>query len=113
MNFLNNRLVSRIVSIGLLGICLAGCSSMQGVDVLTWSNDAKRQGMQQYNDGRYAEAAGCFRNAIRQNPIDMRNPHFRQHIHREGGAWWDEYFYALLAEEYFARAERPADPRPA
>jgi tetratricopeptide (TPR) repeat protein len=70
MNFLNNRLVSRIVSIGLLGICLAGCSSMQGVDVLTWSNDAKRQGMQQYNDGRYAEAAGCFRNAIRQNPID-------------------------------------------
>lgn len=43
---------------------------MQGVDLLTWSNDAKRQGLQQYNDGRYAEAAGCFRNAIRQNPID-------------------------------------------
>jgi [ribosomal protein S5]-alanine N-acetyltransferase len=42
-----------------------------------------------------------------------REAHFRQHIHREGGAWWDEYFYALLAEEYFARAERPADPRPA
>ena len=70
MNFLNNRIVSRIVSIGILGIGLAGCASMQGVDLLTWSNDAKRQGIQQYNDGRYAEAAGCFRNAIRQNPID-------------------------------------------
>jgi len=43
---------------------------MQGVDVLTWSKDAQRQGIQQYNDGRYAEAAGCFRNAIRQNPVD-------------------------------------------
>lgn len=58
--------------IGLTGasLFLGGCSSMRGVDVLTWANDAKRQGMQQYNDGRYADAAGCFRNAIRQNPTD-------------------------------------------
>jgi tetratricopeptide (TPR) repeat protein len=70
MNFLHNRFFGRIVLLGTIGASLAGCSSMQGVDVLTWSNDAKRQGMQQYNDGRYAEAAGCFRNAIRQNPID-------------------------------------------
>jgi tetratricopeptide (TPR) repeat protein len=59
-----------MLSISLLALAMAGCSSVQGVDLLTWSNDAKRQGMQQYNDGRYAEAAGCFRNAIRQNPID-------------------------------------------
>ena len=70
MNITNKRFFRRMVLTGLLGASLAGCSSMQGVDVLTWSNDAKRQGMQQYNDGRYPEAAGCFRNAIRQNPAD-------------------------------------------
>ncbi len=31
-----------------------------------------------------------------------REAHFRQCILRPGGSWWDEYFYALLAEEYFA-----------
>lgn len=36
-----------------------------------------------------------------------REAHFRQCIPRERGEWWDEYFYALLAEEYFDRAEAP------
>jgi tetratricopeptide (TPR) repeat protein len=49
---------------------LVGCNSMQGVDVLTWANDAKNAGIQNYNDGKYDAAAGCFRNAIRQNPTD-------------------------------------------
>jgi len=31
-----------------------------------------------------------------------REAHFRQGLHRESGEWWDEYFYALLADEYFA-----------
>jgi tetratricopeptide (TPR) repeat protein len=73
MNLLNNRFSRSIVAIGAVGalfVGLSGCSTVHGVDVLTWSKDAQRQGMQQYNDGRYAEAAGCFRNAIRQNPID-------------------------------------------
>ncbi len=29
-----------------------------------------------------------------------REGHFRQCIHRGGDTWWDEYFYALLAEEW-------------
>src|ERR1700693_3295208 len=58
--------------VGALLISLAGC----GADVLTWSNDAKRQGIQQYNDGRYAEAAGAFRNAIRQNPTDPESEYW-------------------------------------
>jgi [ribosomal protein S5]-alanine N-acetyltransferase len=33
-----------------------------------------------------------------------REAHFREHLLRETGEWWDEYFYALLAEEYFGRA---------
>ena len=36
-----------------------------------------------------------------------REAHFRQALLRETGEWWDEYFYALLAEEYFGRAASP------
>lgn len=32
-----------------------------------------------------------------------REGHFRQCIHRGGDTWWDEYFYALLDEEWRAR----------
>jgi ribosomal-protein-alanine N-acetyltransferase len=31
-----------------------------------------------------------------------REAHFRQGLYRETGEWWDEYFYALLADEHFA-----------
>jgi RimJ/RimL family protein N-acetyltransferase len=30
-----------------------------------------------------------------------REAHFRQGLYQETGEWWDEYFYALLADEYF------------
>ncbi len=36
-----------------------------------------------------------------------REGHFRQCILRKTGEWWDEYFYALLAQEYFAHAASP------
>ena len=29
-----------------------------------------------------------------------REAHFRQALHQKNGMWWDEYFYALLADEY-------------
>jgi len=32
-----------------------------------------------------------------------REAHFRSALYRAPGVWWDEYFYALLAEEYAAR----------
>lgn len=31
-----------------------------------------------------------------------REAHFHQCIHRGGDAWWDEYFYAILATEWSA-----------
>jgi RimJ/RimL family protein N-acetyltransferase len=31
-----------------------------------------------------------------------REAHFRSALHRGNGVWWDEYFYALLADEYAA-----------
>ncbi|HEX5505458.1 MAG TPA: GNAT family protein [Thermomicrobiales bacterium] len=33
---------------------------------------------------------------------------FRQCIARDDGAWWDEWFYAVLAEEWFARERERA-----
>jgi RimJ/RimL family protein N-acetyltransferase len=32
-----------------------------------------------------------------------REAHFRAALYRSPGVWWDEYFYALLAEEYEGR----------
>ena len=31
-----------------------------------------------------------------------REAHFRQGLYRDTGEWWDEYFYAVLADEYAA-----------
>jgi ribosomal-protein-alanine N-acetyltransferase len=33
-----------------------------------------------------------------------REAHFRQCLLQDTGEWWDEYFYALLAGEYFGLA---------
>jgi [ribosomal protein S5]-alanine N-acetyltransferase len=35
-----------------------------------------------------------------------REAQFHQELPRETGEWWDEYFYALLAEEYFGRPDQ-------
>ncbi|HEY2884165.1 MAG TPA: GNAT family protein [Rhizomicrobium sp.] len=35
-----------------------------------------------------------------------REAHFRSCLYRAPGVWWDEYFYALLAEEYEERRLR-------
>lgn len=37
-----------------------------------------------------------------------REAHFRSCLYRAPGLWWDEYFYAVLAEEYEARGPRTA-----
>lgn len=60
------------------------------------------------------EALGCHRVIATCQPRNVaswrvmeklgmrREGHFRACIPRPTGDWWDEYFYALLAEEYFA-----------
>ena len=35
-----------------------------------------------------------------------REAHFRQGLYQATGEWWDEYFYALLADEHFAAASQ-------
>lgn len=56
---------------GAIVLSLAGCG-----DMLTWAADAKKQGIEQYNDGRYAEATGSFRNAARQDPTDPQTEYW-------------------------------------
>jgi RimJ/RimL family protein N-acetyltransferase len=35
-----------------------------------------------------------------------REAHFRRGLHQKTGEWWDEYFYALLADEHLAANAR-------
>jgi len=35
-----------------------------------------------------------------------REAHFRQALYQETGQWWDEYFYALLADEHLAASSQ-------
>src|ERR1700744_3746982 len=39
-------------------------------DALVYAKDAHNQGMELYNEGDYADAAGAFENATRQDPRD-------------------------------------------
>jgi len=40
----------------------------------------------------------------------QREGFFRQGIERPDGTWWDEYFYAILADEWFAQAAGRSAP---
>lgn len=58
IRFLN---LSLVLALALL----SGCST---ADVITYSRDAQRAGEKHFRDGNYADAAGAFRNSVRQNP---------------------------------------------
>lgn len=53
----------------LLGI--AGCA-----DVMTYSQDAHHEGLKLYRQGAYADAAGAFRNSVRQNPRNYQGYYY-------------------------------------
>ncbi|HEY7089033.1 MAG TPA: tetratricopeptide repeat protein, partial [Tepidisphaeraceae bacterium] len=55
---------SNLFLASLILIAAAGCNS----DMITYSRDAQREGEKLYQKGDYADAAGAFRNSVRQNP---------------------------------------------
>jgi len=59
-----------LVGLGLL-IGAMGCA-----DVMTYSRDSHRQGMKLYQQGNYADAAGAFRNSVRQNPRNYQGYYY-------------------------------------
>jgi Flp pilus assembly protein TadD len=59
----------RTTLIVLLGV--AGCA-----DMVTYSYDAQHQGMKLFNQGDYANAAGAFRNSVRQMPTNYESEYY-------------------------------------
>ncbi len=55
----------------VVGGGLAGCS-----DMITYSNEARESGIEAYNQERYADAAGAFRAALKQDPRDYQSQYF-------------------------------------
>lgn len=59
----------RTFAVGVvMGVGVAGCG-----DVVTHSKQAKKAGMAELSAGNYADAAGSFTNATRQNPRDYES----------------------------------------
>jgi Tfp pilus assembly protein PilF len=60
-----------------LGACvlsfgLAGC----GTDLITYAGESRQRGIELYNQGSFADAAGSFSNAIRQDPRDYQSHYY-------------------------------------
>jgi tetratricopeptide (TPR) repeat protein len=60
--------LSAAIFIGAIG---SGCSSSQ--EMINHSPAQRAEGMRQYQDGNYADAAGSFRQAIRSDPRDYKS----------------------------------------
>ncbi len=60
--------IRSLTVLALLGATLVGCA-----DIITYSKDSRREGLRLYREQQYADAAGAFRNAVRQNPLDYQS----------------------------------------
>src|SRR5439155_20283987 len=54
---------------GVLFLAVAGCQQ----ELISHVDETRAQGIKLYEEGEYADAAGSFRNAIRQDPRDYRS----------------------------------------
>jgi len=61
-------LASLLLSLSLIS---TGCT-----EVLTYANKSREEGVRLYNEHYYADAAGAFRNAVRQDPRDYRSQYY-------------------------------------
>jgi tetratricopeptide (TPR) repeat protein len=53
-------------------LALTGCSQ----EIISHNDDSRRQGIEQFNQKNYADAAGAFRNAARQDPRDYKSLYY-------------------------------------
>lgn len=58
------------VAVSLAGLATSGC------ELSTFSEDARRKGLQMYNQGNYTDAAGSFQNAVKQRPTDYQSQYY-------------------------------------
>src|SRR5437868_12530100 len=62
------RLLGLTLVLGGFVAVLAGCA-----DTLTYSKDSRAYGLKLMQDKEYADAAGAFRNGVKQNPTDYES----------------------------------------
>jgi Tfp pilus assembly protein PilF len=85
---LSRRIVIRHLPIALLagglllGGLFAGCT-----DLVTFSKQSHDQGMEYYQQKDYADAAGAFRNAVRQVPNDYQDEYYLANSLAAQGQW--------------------------
>ena len=66
------RLGLRVLLLGAVMVALGGCAT----DIITNGKESRDEGIKLYNDGRYADAAGAFRETIRHNPADLQSHYY-------------------------------------
>jgi Flp pilus assembly protein TadD len=60
------------LSFAVGALALTGCTNSTG-ELITYANDARQQGLKQYEARDYENAAGSFRSATRQDPRDYKS----------------------------------------
>jgi Tfp pilus assembly protein PilF len=82
------------------GGMLAGCQSATVSNLLVPANEQSREkGITQYNAGDYANAAGAFNNAVRQDPRDYQSHYYLGRAYESMGSYQqsiESYRTALL-----------------
>ncbi len=76
------RFIKGSVVLVALVLGAAGCSDMN-----TYTHDSQNQGMRLYKQGNYADAAGAFRNAARQNPRSYQSYYYMGACYEQMGQY--------------------------
>jgi tetratricopeptide (TPR) repeat protein len=72
MPHIARRSVITLSSLVSLLVAVGGCSQ----DIINHSDSTRKEGIEQFEQRRYADAAGTFRNAARQDPRDYRSLYY-------------------------------------
>src|ERR1700704_5104399 len=65
------RSVGLATALVVVGSTLTGCAGM-----FVKAEDPQTAGLRLYQEKNYTEAAGAFRNAVRQNPLDYKSQYY-------------------------------------
>jgi tetratricopeptide (TPR) repeat protein len=106
-------LTRAVVAAGLLAasVVVGGCAEMTST-----SGRSRREGMYQYENKQYPEAAGAFANAVRKNPRDYKSHYHLGNSYVEMGQFQQAVhaYKASLDTQYTTLAGREdVDQRPA
>jgi Tfp pilus assembly protein PilF len=71
VRFFKQSILLLFLVVGALAV--GGCA---GSDVITYSGESQREGEKLFRQGDYANAAGAFRNCVRQNPRSYKGHYY-------------------------------------